>query len=215
MINGVSIAVQSQAEAMASRGHEVLVITSSDRAYPYLSQNDNLIILRLRSFHNPMRVGQRAMLYPRRATLRALDDFQPEIIYTHEALQMGWVGAHYAQGARIPIVLTIPQLPWFAASYLPDLAGIRKITETVLWVYARWIARKMDSVITPTQTISTLFANKTGIRTHTLSYGIDLETFRPPLSPDTSDTLSASPGLALRHRRASHAVERRAPAPRR
>ena len=180
MISGASLFAQQVAEAMAQRGHQVLVIAASDKEQPYLVINENLTVLRLQSIHNPMRVGQRFLLYPRREVMKALHDFHPEVIHTHEPLQVGLLGIEYAKRARIPITLTIHQLPSFIASYLPNLFKAR--TETVLWVYARWLSQKFTSIITPTQTISTLVTKMTGLQTNTIGYGMDLRTFRPLLS---------------------------------
>lgn len=182
MISGAALFAQQVAEAMAQRGHHILVIAASDRDDPYLVKNDNLTILRLQSIHNPMRVGQRFLFYPRREVMKALHDFRPEIIHTHEPLQMGMLGLEYATRADIPSILTIHQLPSFVASYLPN--GFKAYVETVLWVYARWLSQKFTSIITPTQTISTLVTEITGIQTNTIGYGMDLQTFRPLLSCD-------------------------------
>jgi len=182
MISGAALSVQQIAEAMAERGHQVLVIAASDKGHPYLVESGNLTVLRLQSLHNPMRVGQRFLIYPRREVLRALHEFQPEVIHAHEPLQTGLLGIGYAKRADIPITLTIHQLPSFVASYLPDFLGT--YAETILWLYARWLSRKFTSVITPTQTISSLVTGMTGLHPATISYGIDLQTFRPPLSDD-------------------------------
>ena len=181
MISGAAMFASQLADAMAERGHQVLVIAASDREQPYLVQNGNLTVLRLRSHHNPFRVGQRFLLYPRHATLKALHEFQPDLIHTHEPLQMGNLGIEYARKACIPITLTNHQLPWFAASYLPDKFGIRDLVENILWIYARWVLPQFTSIIAPTQTISTLITKKTNIKSQTISYGMDLDLFHPPL----------------------------------
>lgn len=148
MISGAAIFAQQVAEAMTQRGHQVLVIAASDRVQPYLVQTGNLTVLRLQSIHNPMRVAQRFLLYPRREVMKALHDFQPEVIHAHEPRQIGLIGIEYAARVDIPSVLTIHQLPAFAASYLPDL--FKAHVETVLWVYASWLSQKFTSIITPT-----------------------------------------------------------------
>ena len=65
MISGAAILVERLAKSMARRGHQVLVIAASDKAYPYRSYQENLTVVRLRSVHNPLRVGQRFLVYPR------------------------------------------------------------------------------------------------------------------------------------------------------
>jgi glycosyltransferase involved in cell wall biosynthesis len=182
MISGAALFAQQVAEAMTQRGHQVLVIAASERDHPYLVQNGNLTVLRLQSIYNPMRVGQRFLLYPRREVMKALYNFQPEVIHAHEPLQIGLLGIEYAARAEIPIILTIHQLPSFVASYLPNL--FKAYVESVLWAYARWLSQKFTCIITPTQTISTLVTEMTGLQANTIGYGMDLHTFRPLFSCD-------------------------------
>lgn len=179
MISGASIVAEQIATGLATRGHQVLVIAASDREQPYVSIQKNLTVLRLNSVYNPLRVGQRFLLYPRSAVLKALHDFHPDVIHTHEPLQLGWLGIEYARRLRIPIILTIHQLPGFVARYLPRF--IRICIERILWGYARWLSRNFTSLIVPTQTISTLIFEMTGLKTNAISNGLDLQTFYPPL----------------------------------
>lgn len=179
MISGAAGVVRQLAEAMAQRGHQVLVIAASDKENPYHTYRKNLTIRRLRSFNNPLRVGQRLILHPRPATLRALKIFRPDIIHTHEPLQMGGIGLAYARHAHIPITLTIHQLPGFVASYLPHL--LQGVVTDVLWLYASWLSRRFTSLITPTQTIANLVKEMTGLQAETISSGVDLQSFHPPL----------------------------------
>src|SRR6478672_8055240 len=132
MISGAAILVERLAKSMARRGHQVLVIAASDKPYRYHSYQENLTVVRLRSIHNPLRVGQRFLLYPRFEVLRALNRFCPGIIHTHEPLLMGQLGLECARSSSIPILLTIHQVPWFAARYLPNIYGIRSVIESTL-----------------------------------------------------------------------------------
>jgi len=192
MVSGASIVAKNLASSMAQRGHHILVIAASDRGAPYLVKSDRLSLLRLRSYPNPLRTGQRFILPARHAILHALHDFQPDLIHSHDPFQLGLTGVEYARKAHIPIALNIHQLPWFVASYFPDVAGLHGHIEATLWDYARWLLRKFALVITPTQTITQIIAEMTGIRSQTISYGIDLKRFKP--------LLSANGGTALRIR---------------
>jgi len=184
MISGAALAVEKLATAMAQRGHKVLVIAASDRTEPYQTYQDNLTILRLNSVHNPMRVNQRFLLFPHFAIIKALKKFQPDIIHAHEPLQTAWAGSIYAQRHHIPITMTVHQLPAFAASYLPNMPTFRRHIESLLWMYARWLIKQFTSVITPSHTTSRLLTAFTGIKAMTVSNGIDLQRFHPPLASD-------------------------------
>jgi 1,2-diacylglycerol 3-alpha-glucosyltransferase len=182
MISGAALVVERLAKSMAERGHQVLVIAASDKNYPYASYQENLTILRLKSIHNPLRVGQRFLCYPRFKILQALREFCPNIIHTHEPLLMSQLGLEYADSTRIPILLTVHQTPWFAASYVPKIIGLRSVSESMLWAYARRMHPRFTCVITPSHTISDLVARMTGIQPTTISNGISLETFHSHLS---------------------------------
>ncbi len=59
MVSGAALVVEGLAKAMAKCGHHVLVIAASDRSRSYSIQEGNLTVQRLKSLHNPLRVGQR------------------------------------------------------------------------------------------------------------------------------------------------------------
>ena len=182
MVSGAAIVAEKLAIEMAERGHQVLVIAASDKDQPYITLQENLTVLRLRSTYNPLRVGQRFLLFPRRAVLQALDEFQPDVIHSHEPFQMGWLGLIYARRAWIPITLTVHQLPGFVASYLHE--SLRPVVEKSLWAYARWLLRQFTSIITPTRSISTFVHQMTGLDLNVISCGLDLQTFHPRPTAD-------------------------------
>lgn len=201
MVSGAALIAERLAKEMAARRHKVLVIAASDRKHSYLTIEKDLTILRLRSIHNPLRVGQRFLLYPRNAILRSLRKFQPDVIHTHDPFQMGMLGLEHARHKNIPVTLSIHQLPWFVSAYLPEIYGIRHATETALWTYARWLLQQFHTLITPTQTINEIIRSKTGVKAQTISYGIDLQMFHPHLScddePATRTRLNLPPDVPI------------------
>ena len=182
MISGAAISAQKTAEVMAKRGHHVLVVAASNKEHPYHSYTDNLTVVRLHSLNNPLRVGQRLIVSPRRKVLKLLQRFQPDVIHAHEPLQMGLIALEYAHRAHIPVTLTTHQLPWFVSSYLPK--WLKPFVESILWTYARISLKKYTALITPTKTIATIIEEKTGLKPDIISYGLDLQTFHPPLLSD-------------------------------
>jgi len=182
MISGASISAQQTAETMARRGHQVLVIAASDREIAYHTYKENITILRLRSINNPLRVGQRFVLLPHLRVMNALKQFKPELIHAHEPFLMGKIALSHANRARIPVTLTTHQLPWFVASYLP--AKLKPLIEKTIWAYVRISLKKYTKLIAPTQIIGSIIEKETGLKPTVISYGLDLRTFHPPLSPD-------------------------------
>ena len=195
MISGAAILVERLAKSMAMQGHQVLVIAASDRGAAYISYAENLTEMRLRSLHNPFRVSQRFLLYPRFKVLQALKDFGPDIIHTHEPFMLGKLGLEHARRSDIPILLTLHQLPWFAATYLPDWKVIRSMTESILWRYARRMSQRCSAVIAPSQTVSDLITSRTGVQTVTISNGISLQVFQSPSPMEDQTAIRARLGL--------------------
>jgi glycosyltransferase involved in cell wall biosynthesis len=196
MVSGAAIFASRLAKGMAARGHRILVITASDRGAAYLTQTENLSVLRLRSANNPWRVGQRFLLPSRREVLYALREFQPDLIHSHDPFQLGLTGITYA---RLPVTLSIHQLPWFVASYIPNVDGLRARVESLLWGYARWVLKKFSILITPTRTISDIVAERTGIRPQAISFGLDLRAFSASrLYPNCDGILRHKLGLPPR-----------------
>ena len=182
MISGAAISARQTAESMVGRGHQVLVIAASERENPYNIYKENLTVLRLRSIKNPVRVGQRMLVFPFRPIMNALHRFRPDIIHVHDPVQMGWFALAYGRRNRIPVVFTAHQLPWAVASYFPK--SFKPLIEKILWMYARWVLGRYSSVVTPTQTIAEIVKRMSGLQPKVISNGLDLQTFHPPLFLD-------------------------------
>jgi len=177
MVSGASLAVQMLADGMAEQGHQVLVLTSSDKDEPYLLQEETLTVYHHRSYLNPFRVGQRYTGAAHRKNTKLLRDFAPDIIHTHDPFQFAFTSLKYARKKNIPVTITTHQLPWFIKAYLPEWPGVRNFIEKIFWGYSNWLLRKFDRVISPTHTIAGVIQQKTGVRPFVINYGIELDNF--------------------------------------
>ena len=182
MISGAALVVEQLAKGMAGSGHKVLVIAASDTSSTYLTEDRNLTVLRLKSVHNPQRVGQRFTPYSRRSVTNALHKFKPEAIHSHEPLPISLPAIRYAGKMNVPTVITIHQLPPTATRHLPGYLQV--VMEKLLWKYGRWYSKKFTALITPTETTSLEVVKILGRTAHTISNGIDLRTFHPPRPDD-------------------------------
>ena len=187
MVSGASIGIHRLSNSMAARGHTVLVITSSDGPKPYNTQEGNLSTLRLRSFRNPLRVGQRVVRWPEQEVLKRLENFSPDILHVSDPLQFALPGLKFSEKNKIPGVYAIQQLPWFITSYLPSISWLQKGLEKILWAYGNWLIGQFDAVVTPTRTIAKIVKEHTNITPHTISNGVELELFKPGLSENQSN----------------------------
>jgi len=199
MVSGASLVVQSLAENMADRGHKVLVLAASDRRESYRTIKGNLTVLRLGSYENPLRVGQRFMLFPYRTFMQVLRKFQPDLIHSHDPLMLGNLALIYKRNKRIPALLTAHALPNFAAKYVPAVvSNLQPFLEASLWMYACWHLRQYESVSTPTPTTSGLIYSVTKVQPVSISNGVDLDIFSNiRLNPDREFALRIRLGLPL------------------
>jgi glycosyltransferase involved in cell wall biosynthesis len=113
-----------------------------------------------------------------------LQGFQPDLIHTHEPLEIGLLGIVHGQKAGIPILLTAHLMPWCLTFYLPNIPVIHNFVSETVWKYARWLLRKFDQVLCPTEITGQEIMNKTGIAPVTIPNGIDLQYFRPDSSAE-------------------------------
>ena len=197
MISGAALFVRDLAEGMAARGHQVLVIAASDTGQPYIVERENLKILRLRSFHNPMRVGHRFLDYPRRDILHALSKFMPDLIHAHEAL-ISWIGYEYSRQVNIPITLTMHMFPWFLTALLPEIPIVHGLIESASWIYVRLIARKFNSIIATTKTGSDAVMKMTGVQAEIIHCGINMHAFQPHVSSKIKTDVYAKLNLSAK-----------------
>jgi len=177
MVSGASLVVQMLAEGIAELGHQVLVLTSSDKDEPYMQESRTLRVYHHRSYLNPFRVGQRYTRDAHRKNTKLLCEFAPDIIHTHDPFQFAYTSLKYARKKNVPVTITTHQLPWFIKAYLPEWPGIGGFIEKVFWGYSNWLLRKFDRVISPTYTIAGVIQQKTGVRPDVINYGIELDYF--------------------------------------
>jgi glycosyltransferase involved in cell wall biosynthesis len=182
---------------MAARGHTVLVITSSDRPNPYSTQHENLSTVRLRSFRNPLRIGQRLPIWPRREVLRALHEFSPDILHVSDPIQFALPALEYSGRKRIPRLYSIQQLPWFLTSYLPKIQWLKDLLEGILWMYGKWLIRQFDAVTVPTRTVARIVESRTNVSPYVISNGVDLELFKPATGNHSNGVLRKKLAIPL------------------
>lgn len=193
MISGASIAAEQLAQGMSENGHQVLVIAASDKKRSYRSEEGNLTLLRLRSIHNPMRVGQRFLLYPRLTVMKALKTFKPDIIHTHEPV-LCWIGFEYAKSRDIPTTLTLHMLPWMAAGVIQE-GTTQKMAEYTAWKYLELLSHQVTSIIATTKAASAVVERELGIHTEIIPCGVDTKALHPRRSSDPVSAARTRLGL--------------------
>jgi len=197
MISGAALVAQRLAEGIASRGHEVLVMTASDQERAYTDSTAGLKLVRLRSFPNPVRVNQRFLLWPRREIAAELQAFRPDVLHLQDSLSAGLSGLFVAHKFGIPVVLTVHALPCLLSTYAPTVPGLRRGIEAGLWTYGNWLRRRCEATITPNRVIADIVSAHANCRPQVISNGVDLKRFTPcPAFLGEGEALRQKYGLA-------------------
>jgi glycosyltransferase involved in cell wall biosynthesis len=196
MVSGAALVVQRLAQGLAVRGHEVLVVAASERGSGYVERSGQLLQARLPALPNPLRARQRFILWSGGRLRRHLRDFAPEVLHLHDPILLGLQGLGAGRQLKLPVALTLHQLPWFVLAYLPKLPPLTEPTEAWLWQYYRWWMAQVQATIAPSATIAGIVAEHTGRRPLVITNGVDGQRFNPqPAAPGEREALLAKYGL--------------------
>ncbi|HET7010323.1 MAG TPA: glycosyltransferase [Anaerolineales bacterium] len=191
MVSGIAMAVRRMAEGLAARGHNLLVLTASDRNEPYTVETGSLRVDRLASLPNPTRVGQRWVFWSRADVARRLDEFQPDVLHLHDPFLAGFSIPSLAREKGIPLAITAHALPWYVSSQAPDLPGLRHGIEIALWAFAQEVLAQCDAVVAPSRPAAEVIEQNVGRSPVVISNGVDLRLFHPgPVGPEARRRLA-------------------------
>lgn len=157
----------------------MLVLSSSDQGSRYIEYFCGLEIIRLESFRNPLRVDQKFVLWSYDHIFDQLKRFQPDVLHTHDPLNLGVAAIRTAHQFNIHTLFTIHQLPWFITTYLPITTQVKTFLENRIWQYSQWFMQQCQEVITPSQQIAKIVQMHTGFNPLIISNGVDLDLFSP------------------------------------
>ncbi|MCL7454858.1 MAG: glycosyltransferase, partial [Anaerolineae bacterium] len=89
VISGVTLVVQKVAREMVRRGHEVTVVTASDRGTAYQDEDEGVKLMRVRSAPNPFWSEGRLPILSYERLKEIVAGFQPDVINTHDSGLLG------------------------------------------------------------------------------------------------------------------------------
>ena len=179
MMSGAALVIQRLAEGMAAREHSIMVLTASCPGMANTEKSQNLNLVQLHSLRNPLRVDQNFVVWSKEKIKRELKKFQPDILHTHDPLNLGLAAVRAARNENPKIVFTIHQLPWFITSYLPVQTRIKQVVEKSIWRYSQWFMSRCNGLITPSQKIAKIVHANSGFLPKVISNGVDLDLFTP------------------------------------
>ena len=207
MINGVAVFSHSLALGLAERGHEVLVITPSQNGKNYITEENGVKVMYLRSVQakiypdqiHPIspkkrflkheiprffyKHGFRVSVFPQLEIKKILDDFCPDVVHVQVSDPIGLSVVSYARRNDIPVVTTEHNQPEVITDPLKIPTVAKKPVNALLSAYFRNRQSKSDFVTMPTkQAIDNLILSHTedfGVPIAAVSNGVDLTNFKP------------------------------------
>ena len=183
VISGVTLVVQKVAREMVRRGHQVTVVTASDRGGPYRDQDQGVELLRVRSVPNPFWSEGRLPLLGFDRLHEILAKVQPDVINTHDSGLLGVQLYRLEQEKRHvhpPELLTCHYLPRYVIHYVNVVDTVDGVIEDITWEVTIRLINAFDHVIFPTQTQQQAFIEE-GLKTASsvISNGLDISRYHP------------------------------------
>jgi 1,2-diacylglycerol 3-alpha-glucosyltransferase len=181
VISGVTLVVRKVAREMVRRGHQVTVVTASDRGAPYRDRDQGVELMRVRSVPNPFWSEGRLPLLSYDGLQKIVADLRPDVINTHDS---GLLGAQlyrleHEKGHR-PELLTCHYLPRYVTHYVSIGDAVEEVVENIAWEVTIRMLNCFDHVVFPTGTQQQAFIEE-GLKTPStvISNGLDISRYHP------------------------------------
>jgi glycosyltransferase involved in cell wall biosynthesis len=181
VISGVTLVVQKVAREMVRRGHEVTVVTASDRGTPYQDEDEGVQLIRVRSAPNPFWSEGRLPILSYDRLKEIVTEAAPDVINTHDSGLLG-VQLYRLEQERgaLADLLTCHFLPGYVTYYVNVGDTVEGAIEEITWQYTIRIVNGFDHVIFPTQTQQSAFLEEGLEKPSTvISNGLDIRRYSP------------------------------------
>jgi glycosyltransferase involved in cell wall biosynthesis len=178
-LSGVTLVVQKISRALVERGHNVLVVTASDRHLPYRSEDQGVQLERILGMPNPF-WWEGPMPFSLPGTLHKLiDKFEPDIIHTHDNAYLGAVLSRLTIQPSIILITSCYTLPSFFTQFT-RLRSFQGQIDRLMWRYYLSDLNRYEHVLFCTRTHEQAFKSH-GLRppTTVISNGVDIQRYCP------------------------------------
>jgi 1,2-diacylglycerol 3-alpha-glucosyltransferase len=182
-LSGVTLVVQKIARAMVQRGHEVLVVTASDKRRPYQSEDQGVRLQRVLGIPNPF-WWEGPFPYISPAAIRKLaDQYKPDVIHTHENFILSNLLLRVRWDKRPAFISSCYSLPRYVTNYMP-FSGFESWLERIVWKIAIDNLNQFEHVVFCTRTHERDFkAHGLHPPTTVISNGVNIQRYRPEKQP--------------------------------
>lgn len=179
-LSGVTLVVQKLSRALVRRGHQVLVVTASERGEPYSGEDQGVKLERLRSMNNPF-WSEGRIPWASKATLEKLiRDFQPDLIHSHENAVLSVQFLRVPRKAGVPRIASCYFLPRFVTHYLGGRTLLGTAIKAGVWRFGVSTLSRYDYVVFSTPTHRQAFiAHGLDAPSTAISNGLDTKRYYP------------------------------------
>ncbi len=190
--NGQAVFTVHLAEGLAQLGHQVMVITPSDRFLASRKMKNGVSIQGITAIPLlPLYAEVHMTFLPGLLVGRLLDDFNPDVVHIQDHYPLCRSVYRAAQRRGLPLIGTNHFLPQNIIPYVPVLSKFQKgrnFLESILWRMMLRVFNQLDLVTTPTKTGAQIL-HQQGIRKpiYSISCGIDLNRFQNHLEVNTGE----------------------------
>jgi len=182
-LSGVTLVVQKIARAMVQRGHQVMVVSASEKHLPYQSEDQGVRLQRVWGIPNPTWwEGPIPFILP--SSIRKLaEQYQPDIIHTHENALLSYLLLMVRWDRRPAFISSCYSLPRYITQYL-HLGGLEDRFEAVMWKLAVDNLNHFERVVFCTRTHERDFkAHGLQPPTTVISNGVNIQRYCPEKQP--------------------------------
>lgn len=179
-LSGVTLVVQKISRALVRMGHQVLVMTASDRMDPYSDEDEGVQLERVRSIRNPFWSEGPVPWASTKTLQQQIDRFQPDVIHIHENAILSFQLLRLPRLPGVPYISSCYFLPRFATQYLRWGPALEKAVRSFIWKYAVSNLNRYDHVIFSTRTQQQEFIQHgLHVPSTAISNGVDTHRYHP------------------------------------
>lgn len=180
-ISGVTLITQKFSRILHQRGHEVLVITASERGNAYQDEDQGVKLIRLRSYRNPYwKEGPHPFITPHQLENLILE-FRPDIIHTHANINLSYQLLKVKRSMMsTPFVSSAYSMPSFILNYSSLGERIETWLQNLIWKYLIYNLNQYDHVIFSNGTLQRMYRERGLLApSSVISNGVNTNRYHP------------------------------------
>jgi glycosyltransferase involved in cell wall biosynthesis len=182
-LSGVSVVVQKIARAMVQCGHEVTVVTASEKHLPYQTDDQAVHLQRVWGMPNPFWWEGPMPITSIHAIQNLVDRFQPDVIHCHDNAFLSHLVVRMHWNSRIRLISSCYTLPRFFTQYF-DRSRLNSWVEASMWKYYIGLLNQFEHVVFCTRTHEREFLDhRLRPPTTVISNGVNIQRYRPEKEP--------------------------------